>query len=123
MVYIGGAGRLSQRSRRGQEAHPEIQDESRSPFQRSGSGRETPPRGQGGVGMLSRRSVRPSLRSGRGWEVLQEVQEGSGGPCGGLGGVGRPSQRSGSGLEALLDVREGSGGPSRRSRRGREALS
>ena len=52
--------------------------------------------------------MRPSRRSGRGWEALPEGLMWSGGPPGGLGGVvkpssrsGRPSQRSGKGQVAL----------------------
>ena len=60
-------------------------------------------------------------------ETLLEVQEGSGGPHKGLGGVGRPFHRSRrvgrlsrqarKGREALPKVREGSGGPPRPSGR------
>ena len=40
-----------------------------------------------------------------------EVREGSGGPPGGLGGVGRPTRRSVKGREADPEDRERSGDP------------
>ena len=61
------------------------------------------------VGWASRRSGRPSQRSGWVREALPEVCVGLGGPCGGLVGVGRPSRRSRSGQEAHPEVQEGLG--------------
>ena len=48
--------------------------------------------------------------SGRGRESHPEFWEGSGGPPGGLGGVGWTTWRSGRGREDHPLVREGSGG-------------
>ena len=59
-------------------------------------------------------SGKPTRRSGRGREAHLKVREGSGGPPGGLGGVGMPTRRfgsptrrSGRGQEAYPKVREG----------------
>ena len=106
----GRFGRFSWKSRRGQE-------ESGGPPVGSGG----PPVGSGGI-------RRPSCRVRRDREallevrdILPEVQEGSGGPSGEPGGVGRPCRRFGKvgrlslqpgrGVEALLACQEGSGGP------------
>lgn len=47
----------------------------------------------------------------RGRKDLAEVQEGSGDPPKGPGGVGRHNQMPGRGQKSLAEVREGSGSP------------
>ena len=61
-----------------------------------------------GVGSPHRRAGmigRLSLRARQGWEAQLDGREGSGGPPGALGGVGRPSWWDGRGGESLQECR------------------
>ena len=116
-LRFGGCRESLQEVLEGREVLPKVQKALLEVRKRSGDPSDI----RGGVGIPSKgpRVVRrPSRRSGRGQEILQEVQEGLGGPPRGAGGppegsgeVGRPFQNFGRGREALPEVWEGSGGP------------
>ena len=89
--------RPSRSARSGQEALPECQERSGGPPRVPGGderGREALQERQEELG-------RPG-EVGKGWEVLQEGQEGIAGPSGGLGGVGRDRR----GRESIVEGRE-----------------
>ena len=102
----------------GQKTHPEVRQWSGGPPGLKWVGRPTrrskkPTRRSGRVGWPIRMSRRSTQRSGRGREAHPDVREGLGSlpggpevPPGCLGGVGRPTRRSGKGLEDHPEVRE-----------------